>query len=321
MTLQPTTIEGCLPPALRGPATTINRIAAGLSGADVYQVEVAGQQFVLKIASHHEDPDEWRSAVAIQRLAAQAGLAPEVVHVVDEAKRAVLTRFVADRGFPAFYRNPATHADALVALGTAVRRIHALAIPDGARVRDPREFLAGLWKSIGADFVVPAFVVAAVKRALDTAPPPGERAVVLSHNDLNPSNLVYDGTGITIFDWANAGPGDPFYDLATLAVFLRMDEATSLRLLAAYDGRTSASAIPERLVYTRRLVAVLAGSASLLLARRLEHPGAETAVENALALGDFYQQMRAGTLRLGTPDGQWAFGLALVKESTRVGTC
>jgi hypothetical protein len=68
-------------------------------------------------------------------------------------------------------------------------------------------------------------------------------------------------------------------------------------------------------VYTRRLVAVLAGSASLLLARRLEHPGADTAVEDALALGDFYQQMRAGTLRLGTPDGQWAFGLALVKES------
>jgi aminoglycoside phosphotransferase (APT) family kinase protein len=314
MTPLPTTIEGCLPPAFRGPATTISRIAAGLSGAAVYQVEVAGQQFVLKIASLHEDPDEWRGAIAIQRLAAQAGLTPEVVHVVDDTQRAVLTRFVADRGFPAFYRNPATHADALVALGTTVRRIHALAIPEGARVRDPREFLAGLWNSMGADFVVPAFVAGAVKRALDTEPPPGQSAAVLSHNDLNPSNLVYDGTGITIFDWATAGPGDPFYDLATLAVFLRMDEATCLRLLAAYGG-TSASAIPERLLETRRLVAVLAGSASLLLARRLKHPGADTAVDDALALGDFYQQMRAGTLRLGTPDGQWAFGLALVKES------
>lgn len=94
-----------------------------------------------------------------------------------------------------------------------------------------------------------------------------------------------------------------------------MDEATCLRLLAAYEGGTPASAIPERLVYTRRLVAVLAGSASLLLARRFEHPGAETAAGEALTLGDFYQQMRAGTLRLGTRDGQWAFGLALVKES------
>jgi Ser/Thr protein kinase RdoA (MazF antagonist) len=222
---------------------------------------------------------------------------------------------VADRGFPAFYRNPATHADALVALGTTIRRIHALAILADAPARDPREFLAGLWKSVGADFLVPALVAAAVKRALDTFPPPGERTAVLSHNDFNPSNLIYDGAGITVFDWAAAGPGDPFYDLATLAVFLHMDEATWLRLLSAYDGGTPASAIPERLVYTRKLVAVLAGSASLLLARRLKHPGADTAAEDALALGDFYQQMRAGTLRLGTPEGQWAFGLALVKES------
>jgi aminoglycoside phosphotransferase (APT) family kinase protein len=222
---------------------------------------------------------------------------------------------VADRGFPMFYRNPATHADALTALGTTVRRLHALPIPEGARARDPREFLATIWKAIGDDFVVPAFVVAARERALDTTPPPGERAAVLSHNDVNPSNLVYDGTGITIVDWATAGPGDPFYDLGTLALFLRMDEATCLRLLAAYDGGTPPSAIPERLVYTRRLVGVLAGSASLMLARRTEHPGGDAAVEDALALGDFYQQMRAGTLRLGTPEGQWAFGLALVKES------
>jgi aminoglycoside phosphotransferase (APT) family kinase protein len=315
MTLPPAMIEDCLPPALRGPATTITRIAAGLSGAGVYQVEAAGQRFVLKVASLQEDPDEWRGAVAIQRLAARAGLTPEVVHVVDDAQRAVLSRFVADRGFPAFYRNPATHADALIALGATVRRIHALAIPEGARARDPREFLAAIWKAIGDEFVVPAFVVAARERALDTTPPPAERAAVLSHNDLNPSNLVYDGTGITILDWATAGPGDPFYDLATLAVFLRMDDATCLRLLAAYEGGSAASALPERLVYTHRLVAVLAGSASLLVARRLEHPGAETAVEDALALGDFYQQMMAGTLRLGTPAGQWAFALALFKEA------
>jgi aminoglycoside phosphotransferase (APT) family kinase protein len=315
MTLQRTTIEGCLPPALRGPDTAITRIAAGLSGAHVYQVEVAGRRFVLKIASLHEEPEDWHSAVAIQRLAAEAGLTPEVVHVVDDDQRAVLTRFVADRGFPAFYRNPATHADALIALGATVRRLHALAIPAGARRRDPREFLAEIWRRIGAEFVVPAFVVAAVKRALETAPPPGERPAVLSHNDLNPSNLVYDGTGITVLDWAVAGTGDPFYDLATLALFLRMDEATCLRLLAAYEGGASAAAVPERLMYTRRLVAALAGSASLLMARRLEHPGGDAAVEEALPLGAFYQQMLAGTLRLGTPEGQWAFGLALVKES------
>jgi aminoglycoside phosphotransferase (APT) family kinase protein len=315
---QTTTIESCLPPELRGPSTTITPIAVGLSGAEVYQVKTAGQQYVLKIASAREDPEEWRSTVTIQRLAAGAGLTPEVVHVVDDTQRAVVTRFVADRGFPAFYRNPGTHADAIAALGSTVRRIHALEIPAGAHALPPRVFLADLWKSIGADFVVPAFVAAAVKHALETEGPPRERSVVLSHNDLNPSNLVYDGTGIIALDWATAGLNDPFFDLATLAVFLRMDEATCLRLLAAYDGGTPASVIPEGLVHTRRLVAILAGSASLLLARRLNHPGGEASVGEVLTLGDFYQQMRTGPLRLGTAKGQWTFGLALIKESLAV---
>jgi hypothetical protein len=55
----------------------------------------------------------------------------------------------------------------------------------------------------------------------------------------------------------------------------------------------------------------------LYLARQMRHAGATGAETLAatLPLGEFYQQMRAGTLRLGTPDGQWAFGLALLNES------
>ena len=44
-------LEDCLPTELRGPATSITRIAAGLSGAGVYRVDAAGQMFVLKTAS------------------------------------------------------------------------------------------------------------------------------------------------------------------------------------------------------------------------------------------------------------------------------
>ena len=49
---------------------------------------------------------------------------------------------------------------------------------------------------------------------------------MLSHNDLNPTNLIYDGAGVQLLDWSAAGPLDPLYDLATLAMFLR-----SLRII------------------------------------------------------------------------------------------
>jgi thiamine kinase-like enzyme len=308
------TVEDCLPADLRGPTTTITRIAAGLSGAGVYRVEAAGQSFVLKVAGEAENDADWRRALHIQRLAADAGLAPRIVHV-DEARRAVLTAFVVDRSFVAFYRDPRTHEAALTQLSRTVRHIHALPLPADARMREPREFLAQVWDGFLAGFTLPDFVVDTVQRVLAEAPPTSERARVLGHNDLNPSNLVYDGEAILVLDWTTAGPTDAFYDLAVLSVFLRMDEGTCLRLLSTYDDRRCVG-LPSRFIYTRRLSATLAGTFQLHLARQLKHAGATGAetLDSTPSLGEFIQRMQAGALKLGTADGHWWFGLALLKE-------
>jgi aminoglycoside phosphotransferase (APT) family kinase protein len=309
------TIEDCLPEDLRRPATTITRIAAGMSGAGVYRVEAAGQSLVLKVAGEAENDADWRRALHVQRLAADTGLAPRIVHV-DEARRAVLTAFVADRSFVAFLRNPSTHEAALIQLGHTVRRIHALPLPADARMRDPREMLAQVWNGALAGFALPGFVGDAVQRVLAEEPPACDRALVLGHNDLNPTNLIYDGESILILDWATAAPMDAFYDLAVLSVFLRMDEGTSLRLLSAYEG-TPCTGLPKGFLYNRRLAAALAGSFQLHLARQMKYAGATGAetLDSTPSLGEFYQRMMTGALKLGTADGQWGFGLALLKES------
>ena len=306
-------LRACLPPELRGAGTTITRIAAGLSGAGVYRVEAAGRAFVLKVAPSHEEQADWRRAVAIQQLAAGAGLAPAVVHSDDE-RRAIVTDFVADRSFVAFYRGP-THQAAIDLLGATVHRLHALPPPAGAPARDPRAFLAQLWAGLRG-LPLPPFVVEVVEGLLADEGPPIEGPLVLSHNDLNPSNFLYDGQAIVILDWAAAGPTERLYDLAVLAMFLRMDEADCLRLLSAHEERP-VERLPDRFLYLRRLAAALAGTASLFLARRLGHPGASGSetLETALPLGGFYQQLQAGAVKLGTPEGQWAFGLSLVRES------
>jgi thiamine kinase-like enzyme len=289
-----------------------------MSGASVYRVEAAGQSFVLKVASEAENDAEWRRALHIQRLAADAGLAPRIVHV-DEARRAVLTAFVVDRSFVAFYGNPRTHEAALTQLGRTVRRIHALPLPADVNRREPREFLTQVWNGFLANFALPDFASNAVQRVLAEEPPTSERAWVLGHNDLNPTNLVYDGESILILDWATAGPMDAFYDLAVLSVFLRMDEGTCLRLLSAYEGGQCVE-LPNRFLSTRRLAAALAGTFQLYLARQMKHAGATGAetLDATPSLGEFYQGMQAGTLKLGTADGHWGFGLALLKESLAV---
>jgi aminoglycoside phosphotransferase (APT) family kinase protein len=308
-------LEACLPADLQGPATTITRIAAGLSGAGVYRVEAAGQAFVLKSSGEGEPVAGWRRKVHIQQLAASAGLAPRVIHV-DEARRAVLSAFVADRSFPAFYADPRTREAALVQLGRTVRRVHELPVPPDAESKDPRELLATIWSRLGANFALPTFVGDAVQRRLTEEAPARERAQVLSHNDVNPTNLVYDGEKLLLLDWETAAPNDPFYDLAAISVFLRMDEQTCQSLLAAYDGEP-VSKLPGRFAYNRRLVAVLCGATFLHMARHSGHTGAtgQETLDSTPSLGDFYQRVRSGALSLASGEGSWGFGLALIKAS------
>jgi aminoglycoside phosphotransferase (APT) family kinase protein len=308
-------LEACLPADLQGPSTTITRVAAGASGAGVYRVDAAGQAFVLKVTALDEPLDSFRQKRHIQQLAAGAGLAPRVVHV-DEERRAVVSAFVADKSFFAFYGDPRSRESALAQLGQTLRRVHELPPPKDAPAKDPREFLAGIWSGLAPGFALPAFVRDAVERVLTEEAPAPDRAQVLSHNDVNPTNLVYDGENILLLDWDTAGLNDPLFDLAAISVFLRMDEDTCQRLLAAHDGEP-VSELPARFAFNRRLVAAMCGAICLHLARQSGHAGAaggETLAGTA-SLIDIYQRMQSGSLSLATGEGQWGFGLALVKES------
>jgi hypothetical protein len=308
-------LEECLPAELRGPTTTITRIAAGLSGAGVYRVEAAGQAFVLKVAAEGEPLADWRRKVHIQQLAANAGLAPAVLHV-DDARRAIVSAFVVDRGFLAFYLDPSRREAALAQLGRMARRVHELTLPPEAELKEPREYLLTTWTGLEAGFALPPFVLDAVRRVLSEEPPARERAWVLSHNDVNPTNLVYDGENLLLLDWDTAGPNDPTYNLAAIAVFLRMDEATCLKLISAHDG-APVSELPARFAYNRRLVAILCCVVFLHLARQSGHAGAtgEETLDSTPSLGEFYQRVRSGELSPATGEGQWWFGLAMGKTS------
>jgi hypothetical protein len=153
---------------------------------------------------------------------------------------------------------------------------------------------------------IPLFVGVVLQQVIAEPPPPCDR-VVLSHNDVNPGNLVFDGSQLMFVDWDVSGPADPYYDLAAIAVFLRIDEAGCEQLLAAYG---EPGPIPARFRYDRRVVAALCGASFLQIARTNGHPG--DAAAGLLPLGELYQKLRAGTISLTTAEGQWAFGLALI---------
>ena len=181
----------------------------------------------------------------------------------------------------------------------------------------PRAILAELWTGL-AGFARPAWTDDVVRRVLDAPQPPAERAPVLSHNDPNPSNLVHDGARLLLLDWDNAGPNDPFVDLAAVAVFLRFDDATCARLLAAHDAAPIVATLPAGFVDLRRTMAALCGALFFRVARASGHPGArgDETLERAPTLADVYGGLRSQGVR--TADGQWAFGQALLKASAQL---
>jgi thiamine kinase-like enzyme len=308
-------LQACLPSHLRGPATIISRSAVGLSGAGVYRVEAAGQTFMLKITGEVEPLAAFRRKLHVQQIAGDAGLAPRIVHA-DEARRAIVSAFVVDRSLPAFFGDPRTREAALGQLGRTLRRVHELPLSFADHRKDPRDVLASVLSGLAPTGAMPAFVSEAVRRMLTDEPPSGERPVVLSHNDVNPTNLIYDGESILLLDWDTAGPNEPFYDLAAISVFFRMDEATCRKLLEAHDGAPVAQ-LPLRFTYCRRLVALLCGVMFLNLARQrgvVAAPEEET-LDSTLSLVDIYQRLRSGSFSVATPEGQRAFGLTLVKTS------
>jgi hypothetical protein len=179
--------------------------------------------------------------------------------------------------------------------------------------------LSGIWSGLSErseQWPLPGFAAQAVQRVLSEIAPASDCPLVLSHNDVNPTNLVYDGESLLLLDWDTAGPNDPLYDPAAISVFLRMDEPSCRSLLSAYEARTLSS-LPERFGYHRRLVAALCGAVFLHLARHAGHPGVSDGetLESTLSLGDLYQQFRSGASSIATDVGKWRFGLALLKES------
>ena len=328
-------LEACLPPSLRGPETQITSISDGLSGAGVYRIDATAGAFVLKVAPEQVVPARWLRALAIWQRAAAAGLTPALVHV-DEARRAVVTPLIVDRSFAMLYRDPLTQERALTELARTIRRVHSLPLIDDAECDaatvTPWTMLATRWRALtSATIAVPDFVRRAAEGLLTETPPESGRAPVLSHNDVHPKNLVHDGARLYLMDWDVAGPNDPFYDLATIAVFFGMDGRTCRRLVRAYEQPLDSSPdalpaaaleapLPERFLYDRRLLAVLCGAGFLQFGFQSGYTaGADAArgqtFELAPTLGEVYQRLRAGTLSLATGEGRWAFGLALARES------
>ena len=140
---------------------------------------------------------------------------------------------------------------------------------------------------------------------------------VVCHNDVNPGNVLWDGTRAWLVDWEVAGLGHPYFDLASFTTFLNLDTESALGLLALLEQGPVDATARASFVALRRLVALVAGCVFLGLASDLSEPAAPTRAD-APSLATVYAGLREGTLDLQTSPGRVAFGLALLRIGTEM---
>jgi nucleoside-diphosphate-sugar epimerase/aminoglycoside phosphotransferase (APT) family kinase protein len=297
-----------LPPEVAGEVSEVHFLSSGLSGAGVYAVTSTRGDLVLRVQPEPEF-GRWEQQALVMRRAAELGVAPRVLFVDQEA-RAIVSARAPGRPLAAALADAGERRRALGGVVAQLRALHAVDA-DGVGERDPVAWLRGLLVTQRARSGFPASaerieaIAAEVGGVLEA-----DRRRVVSHNDLNPGNIVWDGERAWLVDWEVAGLGHPYYDLAALAMFLQLDEAVALALLAEQEQTPIDSEERATFAALRQLAAALCGLTLLAMV-----PDLAVQPSPAPTLTEFYAGLRSGAHDLGSPRGRAAFGVALLRSA------
>lgn len=174
------------------------------------------------------------SELAVQRLAAGAGLAPEIL--LDNRDLDFIVTRHAGGHVPS--RSEMRESPMLRRVGAWIAELHGIASPPGLPVVDFGRRAAGyllrlMMKNAGPE-------IATLSRELDRRramlPPPSHLACC--HHDLHHRNFVDAGDWLLAVDWEYAGPGDPAADIACCIGYHELDAAQAGCLLEAYGNQT-----------------------------------------------------------------------------------
>jgi aminoglycoside phosphotransferase (APT) family kinase protein len=298
-----------------GEIIDIQPFASGMSKAVVRAVKTASGTYVLRV---HPDRDgaegETDTPFDVLRLVAENGIAPPLLHA-DEANRCTVWALIDAAPLATALASPQTREAAFTSLVRQLARLHALPPPGGVVSRDLLETARALWsgQSQRPGFAEWARPLGARLPELGAVLARDPRTV-LSHCDMNPTNILWDGTRVWMVDWDQAALMHPYLDLAVIANFLNLGDGETVSLVAAQEGAPLSPEQREVLSALRDVTRLIFGCLFVGLVPDLTALPWRTADE-VPTLGECYARMRAGTLDVRSVEGQAMMGHAVFKQA------
>jgi len=287
---------------------SIEQLSGGLSGSGVYKLTINYRPYVLKL-----DAPSVSGNPALA-LASSAGIAPRL-HFQDISAGITITDFIES----APIRTTFSPEKLVVELAKTIRSIHSL--PCNLPGPDLQETIAAMVAGFAQSKILTGPVVQecfAYYAAIAQKYPWRDSQRVLSHNDLNPANLLSDGNKLWIVDWDAAFSNDRYVDLATAANFFIHTEEQETQFLQVYfDGGVNEYK-SARFYIMRQISRIIYAILLVQVAVRNKpagHPLDQEMEGNTLQR--FSEWMAAGKLSMATHEGQLMYGKAQMNEALR----
>lgn len=286
------------------PFDAITPVKGGASGASVFSVDAGGRRYLLRMeaaASPLRNPHQYQS----MRIAAEAGIAPRI-HYIDEDARVAVIDFIEAQPLAGFPGGPPALAQAL---GALLRRMQAT--PAFPRFVTYPDIVERLWAYVcRTGLFGPGLLDPYTERLAQIRESYvwDEHGSVSSHNDAIPSNILFDGARLWMIDWESAYRNDPLVDVAIMIDTMAATPELEAAFLLAWRGGVLDMASRYRLMSVRALTRLYyAGvlfSASVAAAWR-RMPDTDL---SALSLSQLQDSVRDGRLKPGAPDTRHALG-------------
>ncbi len=240
------------------------------------------------------------------RVAALTGVAP-AVHHADAAAGVAITDFVPVRALSDY---PGGALALARDLGALVARLQAA--PAFPPVASYLEILDNQFRDLLDSGLFAPGLLDRHREGFERirkAYPWDDRALVSSHNDLNPGNVLFDGERLWLIDWETAYRNDPLVDVAILTNFLTATPEQEAALVGAWLGRPPDRLLRARLALMRLLGRFFYGcAASLNGAMAALPPGAPDDDLAAPTPAQFREAVAQGRLAAGSPEAQRLVG-------------
>ena len=285
------------------PVDAITPLAGGATSAMPCRVDIGGRRYLLRVEgvpSPLRNPHQYEA----MRIAAAVGIAPPI-HYIDEASRVAVIDFVAPQPLAAFPGGPPALVQALAAL---LRRLQAA--PAFPHFVDYPDIVARLFAHVRRTGLFAAGLLDPHVERLERLSEiyaAGATHLVSSHNDLIPSNILFDGERLWLIDWESACRNDPLVEVSTLRDTLANSAELQDALLQAWLGHKPGQAALDRLAVVRALTRLYYAGVFLSASAASNWTTGETDL-SAPGLDEFQLSVRDGRFVRGAPQTKHVLG-------------